>query len=229
MNIKRIDDYTKAELLDLKDDQIQKIIQWELAENGVKLLTKPKEPECYDIPDPDKKIYEVSLVDVAFDKKEIAEEVAKIIRNNFSTLRHIEHHWGEGTGVKTDISQANYYGSNKLEDIVVKEVRTYSTDLYNQIKANLTENARLKEAYKKEKEEYDTWEATSQETVTYVWNKIREVRNEQNEKEQMLKRFEEYLSLANNDSDIAWKFLKKAYTVSQEQEDYIKNEISRPF
>lgn len=35
MNIKRIDDYTKAELLDLKDDQIQKIIQWELAENGV--------------------------------------------------------------------------------------------------------------------------------------------------------------------------------------------------
>ena len=47
------------------------------------------------------------------------------------------------------------------------------------------------------------------------------LRREQEEKDNKLATFKEYLSLAEGDKDVAWKFMRKAHTVDQGQEDYI--------
>lgn len=222
MTIKSIEDYSRDELLKITPEETEKVIKFMLAEKGIKLLNEPKPFVQKKYSEPDRKAYQISSIeDIIFDNKETAEEIAKILRNSFSTLKVLERHFALGFDVYTLKKLEEHYTHNKREDLVVKEIRVYSKELFKEVRQILIDNQAKKEQYEKEAKEYGEWVQTTKEVSIIVWNKIDEERSKQQEKENKLAKFEEYVELANGDRNVAWKFMKKAYTVSQEEEDFI--------
>lgn len=229
-NIKLIDDYTKKEILALKTEDVERIIKITLANEGIKLPKAPIEPNYTEVPAPDKKMYFITGFSLFFEKREPAEEIVKILRENFSQLKKTTYrHFDAGaeiTEMFESLSEDWTYRKGP-SSIIIEEKYTYSTELYQQVKDKMDRNKELKKIYNQEKEEYDKASTEAAATIDYVWNKVNEVRNEQDEKDRKLRHFKEYLELAENNVDIAWKFMRKAYTVSQDEEDYINSNYKK--
>jgi len=223
--MKTINDYTKEEIIALTDDKITNLISLSKAQSGIKLLKKPVEPTYNEIPPPDKTIFKVSGVNIYFEKRETAEEISKILRSNFSTLREKTYDYSVDSEYEYDKPISSRYGFNNAGVIIVEELSVYSFELYTQIKGKLEYNKQLKNVYDKDKKEYDKENDIALDIVNNIYDKINEVKKEQQEKEKMLERYQEYLKLAEQNQDIAWTFLKKAYSISTDIEDYIKANI----
>lgn len=223
MKIKKIDEYSRDQILKLEKESIERIIKLSLADAGIKLPKAPTEPTYHEIVEPDKTLYMLSPFDtIAFEKKEIAEEIAKVLRGNFSTLRKIIYNWEIGSEFKTDTSLLSDYQYHEgPAAIVVKEVKTYSVELYAQIKDKLNENTLLRKAYETEKTEYDKINESAKDTIDYIYETIEKVQQDEANKKRLLGIFKEYLELAENKVPVAWAFMHKAYSVSDEEKDYI--------
>lgn len=223
--MKLITDYTKNELVKLQSDDIEKIIHLHLANEGIAIPREPVEPTYESVPEKDKKLFYVSGVDgLYFEKREIAEEVAKTLKNNFSSLRSIEvNYWDTERTERVSPFKVEKYNSREpsVNDIVVQEHAVYSADLYMQIKSKIESNKKLREDYKKRKEAFDKASESAKTTVDMIWATVRDAQREQEEKDSKLATYREYLALAEGDKDTAWKFMKKAHSVTQDQEDYI--------
>lgn len=223
--MKLINDYTKQELIALTPKEVERIIHLHLADAGIAIPREPQEPNYEVIPEQDKKLFGIAGIDnVYFEKRETAEEVVKLLKQNFSQLRRVGYNYWDGDRAeKVEPFSVDRYSRSEPSSnaIVVEEKTVYSADLYMQIKSKLEANKKLKEDYEKRKEQYDKAQSEAKETIDMVWETVRTAQREQEEKDSKLATYREYLSLAEGDTDVAWKFMKKAHTVTQEQEDYI--------
>ena len=223
--MKLINEYTKQELIKLETKEIDKIIKLHLANAGIAIPKKPIEPEYEDIPEQDTKIFSIAGVgDLYFDSRELAEECAKILRNNYSKLRSVHNdYFNSSVHQRSTSFKVNQYSSEppSVNDLIVKETTLYSTDLYTQIKAKLEANDKLQKNYDKKQEEFETAEENARKTIDIVWETIREAQTEHKDMTDKLEIYRDYLDLADGEKDVAWKFMKKAHPVTQKQEDYI--------
>lgn len=224
MEIKTIDQYTSEDILAFKKEDVDRLINLTLANAGVKLVSKPLSPEYHKLPSADVTLYKVSQLDIHFSSKEVAEEMAQYLRNNYSSLRELNRDWKNSIDTVANVQDG--YKFRELSSIFVEVVSAYSSQLKEQIKEKVVENAKLKENYEAELKEYENVAGQSEEIVTAINERIQQVVNEQHTKERMLARFQEYFELAQGNKDVAMSFLKKAYTVSQEQADYIEANFS---
>lgn len=223
--MKLISEYTKDELVALKPEEVERIVYLHLANEGIAIPRKPVEPKYEKVPEKDKKLFSIAgVMGVFFEKRKTAEEVAQLLKNNFSDLRKIQsEYWNSDRSERVSAWKVDDWSSREssVNDIVVEEKAVYSGDLYLQIKSKLEANKKLKENYDKQKEEFDKAEAAAKDTINMVWDTVRDAQREQEEKDSKLATYKEYLALADGDKDIAWKFMKKAHSVTTEQEDYI--------
>lgn len=222
--MKFIQDYTQEELVALTDEEVEKIIKVTLADNGLIIPVCPTMPSLKEIQGPDTIVYTVAGIesDICFTKKEIAEDAANILRSNYSLLRRLQYDYNIGGEYKrVDPINTSYHFARGIESIIVVEKRVYSQELYNRIHEDIEQNKKLEDQYDKLKETYDKQYEEAQEIRDEVWDAVNNARDKQYAKETKLNQFKEYLELADQNVDIAWKFMKKAYSVSQEEENYI--------
>lgn len=217
MNIEQM---TDVEILALDDAKIEKIIKLTLAEEGLQIVPKPEEPQYHVIEQADKVLFEVSGVDALFEDEQTAIAVRDLMQNSFSKLRKSSG-WGERA--HEEQFYPTYDKSNTTLQIEKKTV--YSRDLYAKMQGMMEQNKSVEEVYEKKLKEYEKAQDAAESFVSAIWGKIRTVRAKYAEFESMYARYLEYLALADGAEEQAWKFLKKAYTVDEETEKWIRAKI----
>jgi len=223
--MKKINDYTESELINLTTEEVERIIKLHLVDEGIKLVKKPEEPKLHKLPEKDLVGYTIPNVSFTFEKKETAEEVAKILRNDFVNLKAVTSSWCDSETIETLINLDGYYFREGSNSIQVQEKKYYSAELYAEISNKISENKKLSESYRSEKKIYDEVQALSSDTITYVWDIVNQAKHKQELKEKMLETFQDYLGLADADKDIAWNFMNKAYSLDTDVINYINENI----
>ncbi|MBO4689391.1 MAG: hypothetical protein J5621_00805 [Paludibacteraceae bacterium] len=223
--MKDFDKLTKEEIFNLTDEQIAiyKKLKW--AENGIKFPVKPNEPECVEEEKPDLTVYFIRALsdNVFFLSLEEAKSVLEAVANA-KTFGHSDYNSNVGYNYQyfEQGTTKTYYGHAELG---IESKRLYSKELYNQMSTNLQTNNRMRKQYEKDLSEYNEMLSRATELTAAMDEKILNVRDDFNRKQSLARKFrEDYLPLAGNDEDVAMNFLAKAYTLSEEDKEYILKE-----
>jgi len=215
--MKTIDQLTEQEIRDLNYDDIELLIKYRKAEEGVKFITKPEKPEYFEIPGKDLTVYQAKFLgnSLSFNDIEDMNKLITLIKNSKGSFK-IDY------GV-----DSTYYANPKLypysgewDEITSQSV--YSYKLYQEVKDLISQNKSLEDKYKKELKEYQASFDDSEWIEKEIKDKVYEVQNKYEQLENFCWIFRnDYLPLANNDEKMAMAFINKAYSLSFEQQEYI--------
>jgi hypothetical protein len=211
--MKRINELEEREILALTNEDIEKMIKFSWAENGVKIIDKPKAPELPDIPKEDVRAYAINGLNYLFLDYQDAERVSVSLREAKS-IRDYSY----------DISYHKIV-RNITADFVICETAAYSPELIKEVTPLIKKRKELQEAYDAETKEYESEKEKQDELSSRIWNRINDVRDEYAHMEHLWNIYkDEYLELAEDEA-IAMAFLKKAYTVNSKAEFYIEDKL----
>ncbi len=217
-----IDTLSDAEVLALTDEQVEKIIKLKMAEEGVKILQKPDEPEYHKIPEGNEVLFKVTGIEAYFSDRNIAQEALDFLQNNRKYLRKTNYSHNYNHKFQQEFN-LDYYG--KPEPLGIAEERVYSKDLLATIKQDVSANNDIEKSYQKSKEEYEGVNNQAENIKNEVWEKVYEVRRKKADKEAAYARFLEYLALAENNKEQALAFYKKAYFPDEETVQFIESQM----
>jgi hypothetical protein len=206
--MKRLEEYTQQELVDLKDDDLEKMFLIECASRGYVLpasLEKvPDAPETRAEFQKDVKAWRVKTgySDYLWFKTELeADNVAKLLRD---TTIHVSN--GDYRTEKAYINN-----SDRDADYPVDSVEVYSYDLFNKLKDELA-------LYESKKRTYDAILSRRNDAISKhneVWKDIHDAintaRTEITRVAELQKALKQYQTIAGGDATIAKKFLVNAH------------------
>lgn len=222
---KYITDMTDQEILALTDDDLKRMIQLKMLEEGIKILVRPEEPQYAEVPAKDLSGFCVKVGyshdHIYYANRESAERVIVAIRAEQDSLRKYDYISSYSTSYEHTFSPYD-----PEPEITVEETRVYSRGLFDQVRDALTGNKKLKDAYEKQLKEYKGAEEAAAWIRDEVNNCYYEVTSKYREFESMLAKFQEYLQLADNDSAQASVFFEKAYHPEKETRQYLSEKSS---
>lgn len=210
---------TDYELAALEDREIDKIRQLILAEEGIPtVVNEPVKPEIEN-PKKDLTIYVIKGISgsIAFTDINEAIEVVEILKRckTIGLLRY-----GSEYNYFAKGSELSYNGEHN--EITFESQGVYSEELEKSIRNKYDDNKRKKENYEVELSNYNELLAAQEKATKDFYNALYEARETVQRRENLKHQFQDtYLVLAENNKEIAMKFLKKAYTISAEDEYYI--------
>lgn len=222
--MKQITELSEAEILQLTTEQINKMIQFKMAEAGIKILTKPVEPTYQELPKKTILLYDVSGITYLFSDKLIAEDEGQALQAASSKMKSSTYVGNDYTHKK--VKNLDEYDLKNIGKVT--EVLLYSTD--DAIQAN-----EISKINKERKKEYETLlsEFKANETeADYIridiWDIVKKVQAKHSHMADMKYEYERYLDLAEGNKKIALNFLKKAYSIDEETECYVQGKEYKP-
>lgn len=226
--MKKIDDYTQQEIIKLTQDEINTIIKIHLAEDGVKIVEAPVKPVLKPVAEADITIYQINNLELYFTDRALAETIADLFSKNIKFLHKTNYNYSNGSEHKYLTKITSNYGWD-TDGVSIKQQKVYSKSLYQSIELILAENNIELELYQSKNREYEKYLDALKKQTKYVLEKVRVAVSFEKEKDSKLKIFQDYLKLADNNREIAWKFMKKAYTLTDDEEKYIlENAFKQP-
>jgi len=202
MNIKEL---SKEEVLKLTDEQVKIYVDWNCAVEGVKLLSRPTAPsKDYAIKkgDPAYVLPSVIVKDFA-----IAEKITKILETA-ELYKETYDYGGMGYDYK--------WLKPDETDYLVSKHSYYFQDDIAKVKTSIETYKKNKDQYDKDLGEYEKCEKLRCEINDDIWEYVSSIRGQEQKKNYLLERFEEYKTLAKGDESIAARFLVKAYPEAHE-------------
>lgn len=218
--MKQITEMTEQEILSLTDEQLENLIKYGMAEEGIKILDRPKEPKYFEVPAGDVIAYKVGGFDKLFIDQKDAQSASEFILSLKKNLR--EDSYGKHYSLK--FLTSDNYGFENIGN--VQPLKFYSRELIEKIEGNYSTNESLKKAYEKSLKEYNENYESAEFIREEIYDRFREVQDKYRNMEHLLNTYTGYLNIAEGNSEIAMNFLKKAYTVDAEAESYIVNNLN---
>jgi hypothetical protein len=222
--MKKIDELTEQEILNLSAEEIDKMIKLRMAEEGIKFTEYPTKPEYHEVIKPTTKAYYCNLLGKKLSFTDM-EELIKVlgVLSDCKTLCSIDDNYelpeGNKYFLKAKVENAGY--SSDPSDAITP-VTTYTYKEYVEIKDLLNENLKTKKEYEAKLKEYTTAVNDAKWVKEEIWERINEVNSKYSQLDTYMCRFKnEYLPLADDNEEIAMKFLNKAYSLDQEQQEYV--------
>lgn len=227
--MKTINELTEQEILVLTELDIQKMIKLRMAEDGIKILDIPKEPELLEMEKPDLTTYSISILgdNLCFgsidDANAVVDSLLKstsigMVNYDYSKLDSNFKYFEKG---KTRM----YYDDNTVS---VNTVRCYSMGLYAKIADEAIRNKKAKDDFIKQQSEYNKINSECVDIVSEIRDRVSEVKDKYYRLEELIGKFNnDYLPIANGDEKIAMKFLVKAYSLSEDDVVYINNNYNK--
>lgn len=216
---------TYEELASLSDEQIEIYKKLIYAEKGIKFPIEPKEVTITDTPK-DMIVYSIKNITndwangILFTSLEEATAVAELL----SKCKSLGHRKIDNSEKYFELGSPKDYSDNPT-DFDVSPEKIYSKDTFIKNKQALLSKQRLLEQYNKDKKEYEDNLKKANEATEEFETKLEEARKTMSHREYLYDVFyTDYMPLT--DQDTALKFLKKAYTVSDEDELYIINRLN---
>lgn len=227
---------TEEELASLDNKQVETYKKLLYAENGIKLLEKPCEPEQLKEPC-DMTIYYVKGISSSYgdnwgfasldEAKDFIEYLKKC-----KSLGHTESNDKCGynnkyfePGLKETYG---WYDKESPFTIITKEV--YSKEKFLQMQSQMVAYENLKKVYDKDKKEWDANHTAAIEVTKDFYDALNEARNNIRRKKMLTNMFyNDYLPVAESNEDMAMTFLRKAYpTITDADEQYIRTHQPTP-
>jgi hypothetical protein len=225
--MKKFEELTEKELLNLTEGEISFYIKLKMAEEGVKFLKEIEEPKYEEIPPYDSKAYVVGvLMDaVVFNNIKDAETVADTLRKIKMHRLRTDYNSGDYIKYKEEVDKPAY----DWDFFDIRVIDSYSPELYKEVKKLIKYNKELEKNYKNEFEKYQEEIRKRQIIENSILDKISEVKEKYDKLDNYASIFyNEYLPLAENNKDLAMKFMKKAYNLTKDEEEYIfKNDKTK--
>lgn len=224
--MKKITEMTEKEVLGLTNEQLELMVKLEMAEQGVKILDRPTEPDYQKETPKDGVAYNINgCTYYALDEK-IAKEIGAVIEKHKNSLFNYSYRSGDYND--KIIKPIDSYSLPHIGSISKEE---YYTDAVTLAVRDIKKaNKELKEAYEELLKEYNQAQEGKSEIAGSIYGVFRQVSQKYYDFDILRSRYNEYLDLADQNYDVALKFLKKAYSVSDEAEEYIKTgEVSERY
>lgn len=216
---------TDEELAALTDKEVEFYKKLLYAENGIKMLVKPNEPESLKEPC-DMTVYYVEGVGdkMIFASLEEAKEFVTFIKEHRS-IGHLCHQSNTGYNryyFELGLKDEGYSWSPNPYSIQSKEA--YSKEKYLEMQCQLVAYESMKQQYDKDLAEYEKVNNRAIEVTAEFLNTLNTARNTIERRKRLTDKFyNDYMPLAENNYHVAMGFMKKAYDISDDDEMYIKN------
>lgn len=206
--MKRVDDYTSAELAAMTSADVNSLIDIECALAGIGLLPeRPVDPKIA-LPQPDITIYRVP--EMIFDSMPAALAVI------YAAMEHNEHRVGKGYDYGHG-SGSRYYLSAAPAEVTPTQERVFSREVFERLKGELAGEAKAKGRYEAEVKEYDAMAAKRADVANHVWRAVGDACDEVGRLALARRNYRRYLELAKGDTDQAWTFFAAAYLGDAEE------------
>ena len=193
--MKRYDEYLHKELIILEEKDIERLIDLEIAHEGVVPCACPEVPSlekegivCSDVG------YKIG--NFVFRQEEDALKVSQM-----ETLEE-KYDWGIGY---------DYKYLDPITDTTVSKVLFYKQQDVMMIKEVLQRNKLKKDEYDKKKITYDSYLSKTGKIRGNVYSFVREAKDAEEEFELARKTYQHHLKLADGDATVAVKFFKNTY------------------
>lgn len=212
---------TDEELAALTEEQVEFYKKLLYAENGVKLLPKPNEPEDL-IEKPDLTIYSINGLDgnysisdtLKFTDYEEAKRVLDVI-NGCKSIGYNDYN--SSCGYEKKCFQPGIKGDLSITTTVV-----YSKEKFLEMQSQMSILNNLKKQYEKDKKEYDANQSLAIKVTEEFMTRLNDAKNKIERRNLLCTKFyNDYLPIAENNWEVAMNFLKKAYDISEDDEEYI--------
>lgn len=220
--MKKITEMTEQEILALTEEDVQKIIKLRMMEEGIKIMDKPKVPELFEIAPADVQIFTIPILDgFAFTDMEEVTKVAEVLQN-VNSLRKVDYDWNKLGSDYKYLTKKERYAFRGDSDFDVQSGWVYSGELYAKIADFAVQNKAMKEQAKKDKEEYESQLQEASGITTEIRERVSEVRSKYMRLNDLTRRFAiDYFPLSDNNEDMAIKFMTKAYSLTEEEKEYV--------
>lgn len=218
--MKKFAELSDLEIYNLSPEQIKTYKKIEMAENGIVFPVAPTKPQLTEELKPDLVVYAIPLIGrrIAFTNKEDAEKVLAIMQQTTTSGLLDEY------GIPRFVPGFGKDYNGRINILAVEPQSVYSSDVYEQNKAIKEQNAKLETAYKKARAEYDELIKRVSEALEEMNSRINEAREVINKRISLTFRLKnDYLPIAEDNIETAMRFLKLAYTVTDEDEAYIRS------
>ncbi len=199
MNTEQFFALSDEEVAALTEEQIQAVIDYKCAEEGLKFVEQPTVRE-WPVIEPDIEAFTVSGFHF-LDRAE-AEKVCDLV-NSLQSRRDSEY--------------VSYHSSAYERKLVPAEPENvgrasfYSDTHYANKRALIKQTAREKEDYKKAQKEWESYDEARRAYAEEITNRVEQANAAVYEKNRIRADFARYVELAQGNKDIALNFLKKAY------------------
>lgn len=214
---------TNEEVYNLTEADINLYKKLALAENGVKFPVRPECPNSEKI-DHDLTIFTIDgLTDrwngLCFRKMEDARTFVDLLVKSAPGICYKSSNYSQDCYLKEGLP-ATYDGKQPSLNICSEKI--YSEEVYSRAKKGIEKFNAEKNAYDKAFAEYKDELAKANEVTAFIDEKVTFVNEDYNRKIRLTRLFvNDYLPIAENNEEMAMKFLKKAYEVSEDDEKYI--------
>jgi hypothetical protein len=192
--MKRYTEMSHAELVAMDDEGVEKLIELEVAHEGIVPAERPTEPLIEDAGIERKDIaYKVGSM--MFRNREDAEAVAK--------MHIVDDHYDYGIGYD--------WKWLKVVKVDVTEERFYLKDDVARVKDALVDLERRKKRYESEDSAWDKYVSKTTKIRTKVWAAVNDAQDFERKLELARKTLEKHTALADGDEKIARRFFVNAY------------------
>ena len=216
--MKTIQELSELEILKLSNKEIEKIIKYRKAQEWIKLLEKPIQPEYEDVPNKDDKYYSIKwLSNFEFNNSITAENIIKVI------TPILQEDWVFYKTRRNRIlfNKLSWYDKDEASIKLIQE-ECYSSEIKELAEQIEKRNEEKKSNYNRNLEEYEKYLEDIEWLIDEVWNKVFEIRRKYERLQKLQNDYLEYLLLSENNEKIAEWFLKNVNTVNEEELIIIK-------
>lgn len=222
--MKNVKDLTEQEILKLSNEEIDKMIKFRMAEEGIKFIDYPERPVYHEVKKPTTKAYFCHLLGqkLSFTDMEELNSVVEVL-NSCKSLCTVDSNYdlpeGHKNFIKAKVENASW--SSEAPDTITP-ITVYTHKEFSEIKENLKENAKAKKDFQAKVKEYDGAINDAQWVKDEVMERVNEVVDKYSQLNTYIYRFKnEYLPLSDDNKEIAINFMDKAYSLTNEQKEYI--------
>lgn len=216
--MKLIDQMTHKEIIALGREDIERMIVYICATEGIKLLPEPVKPDKPAI-EPDLVAYQLDDY-YSFDRN-VLNEIAVIFAKHRHSILKENYNWSVGSQNKK-LSYDEYHVDKMAH---VKLTKVFSEKLFAEVEGRLRLHKEAVEAYNADLKEYEAAKKQREDATDWVWAKYNEAMDIERTFTRLLSAYNEYVTIAGGDYDMAMTFLKKAYTVTEQQEQRLRSKI----
>ena len=217
--MKKFEELSDLEIYNLSDEQIETYKKVELAEHGIIFPVAPVEPQLEDELKPDKVVFYIPLAStsLAFENIEDANNVLQALQNANTAGQLGEF----GVPKFTRGFGNDYMGQKLFLSVAQKEV--YSKEVYEQNNAIRQRNSKLRSTYEEAKGIFDELMQRVEKQLTPMCKRIEDARYNIQKKMRLTHTFvNDYMPLAENNIETAMRYMKLAYSISESDEAYIR-------
>src|SRR5574344_1420625 len=211
---------TEEELDALTSKQIDMYVKLMCAEKGIPFVCKPNKVHIEPI-NPDKTVYQLNAINsIVFGDLNEAEKVAEVLRS-CKSLGHTDYKDNYNEKYFVTGTHKDYTGRPLTFEVSNFDV--YSPETYERVQKTLAETNAATEKMLQMQEEYEKNSAARDEATEDFFKALEKAGEAMEHRRSMCYKFyNDYMQIAENNTKIAMGFLKKAYTISEADEEYIK-------